>query len=138
MLQLPLLGAAVPGLSKAIGSEGPVTLADLEFLLQGAEDLAAGFSGELQAMQVQMSPQMLHQLEERMAGGMTLPQAAKSLLADAGEQGLGDWFRKLVDEGMAEQPEEMKPAAKAMPICQRARASPGRSPDSLLSRSDRS
>ena len=102
MFQLPLIGAAVPGLTKAIGPGSTLTANDLESLLQGAEELAAGFSGELQAMLMQLSPQMLQQLEERMAGGMTLPQAAKSLLAEVGEQSVGSWFKQLVDEGMAE------------------------------------
>ena len=111
MFQLPLLGAAVPGLTKAIGPGSTLTAADLESLLQGAEELAAGFSGELQAMLMQLSPQMLQQLEERMAGGMTLPQAAKSLLAEVDEQGVGSWFKQLVDEGMAE-----PPAEEALPV----------------------
>lgn len=78
MYQMPLLGA---------GSQGPMKPAasgrgDGSGL---AGDAAmAGFTGDLQALLMQLSPQLLQRLEELLAGGMDLPQAASTLLGEAG------------------------------------------------------
>lgn len=97
MFQLPMLGSGMPGLLKG---SGPDAAGGLNGMMQGAEGLMSGFSGELQAMLMQMSPQMLQQLEDLLAGGMALPQAAKSLLAEAGVDGMGDLFGNLLEEGL--------------------------------------
>ena len=62
--------------------------------------MIAGVSGELQSMLMQMSPQMLQQLEELLAGGMPLPQAARSLLAESGFGSAGELFGDLLEEGL--------------------------------------
>ena len=54
----------------------------LEGLLAGLDGAESGFSAELQALLMQMTPQMLARLESLVAGGMGLPQAAKQLLAE--------------------------------------------------------
>ena len=49
-------------------------------LFDGAQD---GFSTELQSLLHQMEPLMLQRLESMLAGGMTLPKAARQLLSEA-------------------------------------------------------
>lgn len=100
MFQLPMLGSGTPGLQKGSGPDAAGGASGRNTILQGADGLMAGFSGEMQAMLMQMSPQMLQQLEELLAGGMSLPQAAKSLLAEAGYDGTGDLFGNLLEEGL--------------------------------------
>ena len=101
MLQLPLLGSGGVGPVKGSGSDVAGGDIGLEGLLAGAEGEMSAFSGELQAMLSQLSPQMLKRLEEMLAGGMTLPQAAKSILVGAGYGDQGKLFEGLLEEGMA-------------------------------------
>ena len=49
-------------------------------LLQGAGGTEAAFSGEMQALLMQLSPQVLQRLDALFNSGMTLPQAASSFL----------------------------------------------------------
>ena len=100
MFQLPLLGSGGNGLMKGAGADGNAAGMGLDGLFVGGEGQLAAFSGELQAMLMQMSPQMLQQLEAMLAGGMSLPQAARSLLAEAGAQGQGDLFLDLLEQGL--------------------------------------
>lgn len=90
MLQLPLLGSAMPGLSKASGVGASGGTIRLETLLQGADGSLNVFSGELQALLMQLSPAMLQRLEDMMQSGMSLPQAASALLSEqaTGQDGM--------------------------------------------------
>jgi len=90
MNQMPLLSAATPGLGKAAGLGRADGNAGLAALLTGGDGSLAGFSGDLQALLMQLSPQMLQRLDELLAGGMDLPQAASALLGEfGGESGEG-------------------------------------------------
>lgn len=100
MLQLPLIGSGTQGLTKGPGAARTDDASVLAGLLQGADGTMAGFSGELQAMLMQLSPQMLQRLGELLTGGMSLPQAANSLLAESipafgGEQ-FADFLKQRV------------------------------------------
>jgi len=75
-------------------------------------------------MLMQMSPQMLQQLEELLAGGMTLPQAAKSLLANAGSTGQGNLFDSLLEGGLPTLEEGLKTEGVSL----------GRTSDELLAK----
>jgi flagellar hook-length control protein FliK len=100
MFQFPMLASAATGLLKGAGPGRSEGITGLEGLLQAADGAMAGFSGDLQAMLMQLTPQMLQRLDELLAGGMNLPQAAKSLLAEAGFEGAGDVFADLLKEGL--------------------------------------
>lgn len=102
MYQLALPGVGSPGMVRGSGTEAAGSGSGINALLQGQDGLIAGFSGELQAMLMQMTPQMLQQLEELLAGGMPLPQAARSLLTEAGLGGAGEMFAGLLEEGLSE------------------------------------
>jgi len=84
MYQLPLLGSGAQGLGKATGLGRADDNAGPSALLAGDDGSLAGFSGDLQALLMQLSPQMLQRLEELLTGGMDLPQAARSLLGEFG------------------------------------------------------
>ncbi len=84
MFQLPVLGAGATGLVSGSGTGQSGETTGLANLFSGAETELAGFSAEVQALLMQMTPQLLQRLEEMLSGGMSLPQAAKSLLAEAG------------------------------------------------------
>ena len=100
MLQLPLLGTPMPGSTKLPGLDRVGAGAGLETLLQGDGGALNVFSGELQALLMQMTPQLLQQLEELVSGGMSLPQAAKSLLAEAGVASDAASFAELFKGGL--------------------------------------
>ena len=100
MFQLPLLGSATPSSGKLPGLDRADPCVGLQALLQGADDLSNVFSGELQAMLMQLTPQLLQRLEELVSGGMTLPQAAKSLLSEAGTAGGTASFAELFQGGL--------------------------------------
>ena len=72
MFQLALLGSGSPAMVKGSGAGPAGNDSAVDGPLPGDEGLIAGFSGELQSMLMQMSPQMLQQLEELLAGGMPL------------------------------------------------------------------
>ncbi len=131
MFQLPLLGAGFPGLLKSMGSGGSESAPDLTLLLRGLEGSAEGFSEELQAMLAQVPPQILQELEMRVAGGMKLPQAARSLLAESDANGVGEWFRQLMQQGLAERP-RMEQSAGPAPIPVTATATPAAVAEPLL------
>jgi flagellar hook-length control protein FliK len=54
----------------------------LDGLLAGLAGAEGGFSAELQALLMQLTPQMLARLESLVEGGMGLPQAARQLLSE--------------------------------------------------------
>lgn len=55
----------------------------LDQLLAALEAAQVGFSAELQPLLQQMNPPILERLESMLAGGMTLPQAARQLLSES-------------------------------------------------------
>ena len=97
MFQLSLFGAMVPGLAETRRTVGPSTGGALDGLMQDADGLILGLSGELHAMMAQLSPAMLNRLEGLIGGGMTLPQAAKALLSDGGLSGHSGGFAQLME-----------------------------------------
>ena len=99
MTQLPPLGSGHAGPTRASGSDRAATQGSLASLLQGEDDAAPVFSGELQAMLMQLTPQMLQRLEELVTGGMTLPQAANSLLTERAYDGLGTTVGPQFEDG---------------------------------------
>lgn len=84
MFQFPMIGPATTGLVNGSGSAQNTEGLGLANLFSGAETELAGFSAEVQALLMQMTPQLLQRLEEMIGGGMSLPQAARSILAEAG------------------------------------------------------
>jgi len=100
MFQLALLGSGSPAMVKGSGPNTVGSGGDVNRLAPGDEGMIAGFSGELQSILMQMSPQMLEQLEELLAGGMPLPQAARSLLSESGFGSAGELFGDLLEEGL--------------------------------------
>lgn len=96
MFQLPLLtaGSAAPG-ARLPGMQGDAK-SGLGGLLAGQDALAAGFSAEMQAMLMQLSPAMLARLDEMLAGGMNLPQAATALLDEFASAGGMESFAELL------------------------------------------
>ena len=97
MFQLSLFGAMVPGLAEAQRAVGPSTGGALDGLFPDADALMLGLSGEFHAMMAQLSPAMLNRLEDLVGGGMTLPQAAKTLLSDSGLSGHSGGFAQLME-----------------------------------------
>lgn len=109
-----MLGSAVQGLvGQGAAAKGETTPALLELLGSQDGSEAAGFSGELQALLMQLSPQVLQQLDERIQGGMSLPEAARSLLADAAEGGPAQPFASLLRERL---PERIEKVAEERPL----------------------
>jgi len=84
MYQLPLLGSGAQGLGKTAGLGRADDNAGPAVVLTGDDGSLAGFSGDMQALLMQLSPQLLQRLEELLRGGMDLPQAARSLLGEFG------------------------------------------------------
>jgi flagellar hook-length control protein FliK len=84
MFALPFLGLGQPMANLRVGDPGeaPTGLQRLLELFQTGEE---GFTADLQALLLQMTPQTLQRLEAMLAGGMSLPLAASRLLAEAGE-----------------------------------------------------
>ena len=100
--QFPLLPGTGPNPSSGAGSGLNLDTINLEGLFADPETLMGGFSGELQALLMQLSPQVLQRLESMIAGGMTLPQAANRLLSEGGLGKVDDLFANLLKQGMPE------------------------------------
>jgi flagellar hook-length control protein FliK len=83
-----------PGLDELPGDGLQTALA----LPPGAD---SGFPGELIALLQGLSPPMLQRLQEMVAGGMALPQAARQLLADGGPEA-GSVFDARLPEKLAD------------------------------------
>lgn len=82
MFQLPLLGPAPQGQVTG-GLPGQTdTPLGLMALFHTADGEMAGFSGELQSLLMQLTPQMLQRLDGLLAGGTNLPQAANAVMAE--------------------------------------------------------
>jgi len=108
MFQLAMLGSGSPVTVKGSGANTASSGGDVNGLASGDEGMNAGFSGELQSMLMQMSPQMLQQLEELLAGGMPLPQAARSLLSESGFGSAGELFGDLLEEGLMDMQDRLQ------------------------------
>ena len=102
MFQLPLLGSVTQDLMKgqSIDRSGEDTLALLS-LLQTADEVVPGLSGDLQAMLLQFPMPLQRRLESLVSGGMTLPQAASSLLADAASGPIGEEFAEFLQQRLS-------------------------------------
>lgn len=98
MLQLPFPATGpVPAAPSVAGSRA----SHAHGLAQAIEGMPGAFAGELQALLMQLSPPLWQRLDALVAGGMSLPQAAGSLLA--GTAG-GDPMRRVAalgDDGLA-------------------------------------
>jgi len=105
MFQLPLLGSVTQDLIKGQSTDrsGEDTLALLS-LLQTADEVVPGLSGDLQAMLLQFPMPVQRRLESLVSGGMTLPQAASSLLADAASGPVGDQFAEFLQQRLSGAP----------------------------------
>lgn len=106
MLQMPFLNAGLskPGsdaaaLAGAAGSNRLPAGAAIGGLLGDDAAMQLAFSAELQAMLMQLSPGMLQRLDTMLADGMSLPQAARSLLAEGVEGGDRALFAQLLRDG---------------------------------------
>ena len=99
MFQFPLLNTMLQGSGKGLTADQNPPEVGLMALLQGADGETGGFTGELQAMLMQLSPPVLQRLDALLAGGTSLPQAAKALLselaADADGRAFPDLLHKL-------------------------------------------
>jgi flagellar hook-length control protein FliK len=102
MLQFPLFPAGMNGQPGALAAGLERGGAALQALLEGAQATDAAFAGELQAVLMQLSPQLLQRLDELVSGGMGLPQAAKNLLAERGLGAPASPFARLAEQGLAE------------------------------------
>ena len=102
MIQLPLLGSVTQDLIKDQSTDRPgeETLALLS-LLQTADEVVPGLSGDLQAMLLQYPMPVQRRLESLVSGGMTLPQAAGSILADATSGPMGEEFAEFLQQRMS-------------------------------------
>lgn len=74
----PASTASLKSADVSAGSPG------LEGLLAGLDGAEGGFSAELQALLMHLTPQMMARLESLVEGGMGLPQAARQLLSETG------------------------------------------------------
>lgn len=118
MLQLPMLASGATGLLKGSAPGRTEGGAGLEGLLQAADGAMAGFSGDLQAMLMQMTPQMLQRLDELLTGGMNLPQAARALLAETGLDGAGGLFADILKDGLPRLEQNLEAGTLPQPMAQ--------------------
>jgi flagellar hook-length control protein FliK len=115
MLQMAQL-LNVAGLAenaKAAKAADPVVT--LEGLLRDETLLTEGFGAELQGMLMHLPPVLLQRLEQLVAGGMGLPQAARTLLAEQGMMPDADAFAELLQQGGARQETPVLPQTPRMP-----------------------
>lgn len=98
MFQLPLLGSALQGLAKGDGTGHTQPGGGLMALLQANDGEMAGFGGELQALLMQFSPEALQRFDQLLGGGMSLPQAANTLLDEFTAEGLDGPFSNLLKQ----------------------------------------
>ncbi len=100
--QFPLLPGTGPNPPSGAGSGLNFDSIDLEGFFADPEAFMGGFSGELQALLMQLSPQVIQRLESMVASGMTLPQAANQLLSEGGLGRTDDLFADLLKRGLPE------------------------------------
>jgi flagellar hook-length control protein FliK len=117
MFQLPLLGSVTQDLIKgqSIDRSDADTLILLD-LLQGADPAPSGPSGDMQAMLLQLPMPVQRVLESLVSGGMTLPQAAGSLLADATSGPVGDKFAEFLRQRLSSAPVAAPDAGSTPPM----------------------
>jgi flagellar hook-length control protein FliK len=89
--------------TRATGTPGPGDLPGdgLQTALALPPGVDGAFPGELLALLHGLSPPMLQRLQEMVAGGMALPQAARQLLSDSGLE-LGSGFDARLPERLAD------------------------------------
>lgn len=96
MFQFSFSVAGPTGTGSSAGSPLQADNEGLSGLLGRLEGAEPAFSGELQALLMQMSPEMLKRLDEMLAGGMGLPQAASRLLESQDPDSMADAFARLL------------------------------------------
>lgn len=82
MFQLSLLGTTPQGQAAGGVPGEAATDTGLMALFRAADGELAGFSGELQSLLMQLTPQMLQRLDNLHVGGTNLPQAANEFLTE--------------------------------------------------------
>ena len=97
MFQLSIPGAISAGPGQVDGTDDRLGSSGFQGLLAGDAAALAPFSAELQSLLMQLSPQLLQQIEDSLADGMSLPQAASSLLGDKGLAGFADRSGQVLD-----------------------------------------
>jgi flagellar hook-length control protein FliK len=99
MLQLAMLLPGGSGLGLKTGAGEMPSADSLQAFLHNGEGLGEGMSAELHAWLMQLSPPMLQRLEQLLAGGSPLPQAAKNVLNEFAAlddvESFAQVFRKL-------------------------------------------
>ena len=120
MFQFPLLSSMLQGSGKGMPADQIQPEGGLMALLRGLDDETAGFTGELQAMLMQLAPPVLQRLDELLAGGTSLPQAANTLLREFAVEADGQPFPELL-QALAQQTKG--PNAAQMPAPPQAAAS---------------
>ena len=65
-------------------------------LLRANDGDLTGFAGELQALLMQLPPEMLERFDQLLGGGMSLPQAANTVLDEFAGEGLDDMFGDML------------------------------------------
>lgn len=111
MFALPFTAGPLPAASLRSGQEG-TGLDGLEGLLGAVDGAEGGFSTELQALLLQMTPQMLARLESLMGSGMDLPQAARQLLVGSA----GGWPQGGAEGGLGPEMSLKSLATAGLPV----------------------
>ena len=96
MFQFPLLSSILQGSAKGLTADPIQPEGGLMALLRVTDSEIAGFTGELQAMLMQLAPPVLQRLDELLAGGKSLPEAARALLSEFASEGGGQPFPDLL------------------------------------------
>jgi flagellar hook-length control protein FliK len=107
MFQFSLMPGGMLNTVQGAPSALSVQNSGLSGLLQQLEGTDPVFSAELHSLLMQMSPEMLRRLDEMLAGGMSLPQAASRLLGDQVLEEPSDAFAQLLRQDQGEMSEEL-------------------------------
>lgn len=103
MFQLPLLGSTLQGLIRDGSSGQSQPGGGLMALLQANDGELTGFAGELHALLMQFPAEVLQRFDQLLGGGMSLPEAASSLLDEFAADGLdgpfAELFKRFVGDG---------------------------------------
>lgn len=102
MLNMAPMTAASAKLGQVAELDDSAPAAGLNGLLSSLNAVDQAFSAELQMLMQQASPELLQRLEQRLAGGMSLPQAAREFLAERslgkGDEGLIRWLQQRLPD----------------------------------------
>jgi flagellar hook-length control protein FliK len=99
MLELTQLLSGSKSLASASEGPNPDPAILLQTLLQGDELTMGAFSGEMQALLLQLPPQVMQRLEQLIGSGMNLPQAANRILGERFADGSDPGFAELLKGG---------------------------------------